>query len=287
MTAPLEAPRSADDLYLARAAERFGVPVTRPIMTGDVFGNVQIPGVGDHDGDDQRLAIVVSHPCSMRQGAKVNDHVHMLRVLKHAPIPLEAWPKKYYRLMPLPDLTVIVDPEDVSADDPEAELAVRTSEGAHAAIFDLRGRVETSQLALESRIACLTEQGVAYLHQRMTHYDTRHAPEVEKLITTCTGIFAEIELWEQWNERLIPSSALSDPSELERELVRVGEQFDAILSQKRAIPGKKNGWYTLRTDLNQPKTHFAARREIHRILEDQSVATRQINEFDDASTGAV
>jgi hypothetical protein len=268
MTSPLEEPRSADDLYLARSPDLGGVSVLRPIMTGDIFRGVDIPGVGPEEGDSERLALVVSHPCSMRLGAKLKDHVHSVRVVKCAPIKLNEWPKRFYDRMPLPDLTVIVDPDDISSDDPAAEIALRTQEGAHAALFDLRGRVESSQLALDQRIACLTEQGVAFLYQRMSHWDTRYAPQVEELMAACNPVFAEIDLWEEWNERLVNPVSRSDMLNLKTELEKVAEIFDAELSKKRRIPEKKDAWYVLRDDLATPKRLHAARREILKLLDE-------------------
>lgn len=269
MTGPLEEPRSADDLYLARSADVDGVSVCRPIMTGDVFASVDIPGVEEQDGADERLAIVVSHACSMRNGPRLKDHVQVVRVVKCEPMKLEAWPKSFYDRMPLPDLTVVIDPDDVSSDDPEAEIEVRTEEGAHAALFELRGRVESTRLQLDQRVACLTDQGVAFLHQRMSHNETRYAPDVGALVTACTPVFAEIELWEQWNERLVDPATLSDPVRLQAELDRVGEIFDAELSKKRPT-GKKNGWYKLREDLSIQKRHYQARREILKLLDEHA-----------------
>jgi hypothetical protein len=268
MTAPLEEPRSADELYLARSADLDGVPVLRPIMAGDVFRGVDIPGVGPQEGDSERLALVVSHPCSMRTGAKLKDHVHAVRAVKCEPIKLNEWPKRFYDRMPLPDLTIIVDPDDISSDDPAAELELRTQEGAHAALFDLRGRVKSDQLRLDQRIACLTDLGVAFLHQRMSHFDTRYAPQVEELIAVCNPAFAEIELWEQWNERLVDPTALSDMMSLLSELEKVAEIFDAELSKRRRIPDKRDAWYVLRDDLSTPKRYHAARREILKLLDE-------------------
>ncbi|MFI6537372.1 hypothetical protein ACIBHY_33315 [Nonomuraea sp. NPDC050547] len=275
MADPLEAPRSADDLYLSRSADRDGVPVHRPIVTGDVFADVEIPGVERVPGDDQQLAMIVSHPCSMRQGARLNDHVQVIRVVRREPIRLEEWPKRYYDLMPLPDLTVIVDPDDIMSVDPEAELAVRSAEGAHAGFFELRGRVESPQLKVQSRIACLSEHGVGLLHQRMTHHDTRHSPRVEQLVQTCAAVFAEIELWELWNERLIPGDVLGCSDKLADELDRVAVMFDEALSAKRPIVNKKNGFYTLRGDLGIKKEEAKARRAIHRILEEISKGSKK------------
>jgi hypothetical protein len=269
-SAPLEGPRSADELYLARAADGYGVPLLRPVMTGDVFREIVIPGVDSTTGDEGGLAIIVSHPCSMRRGAILDTHVQMIRVLKCEPIHIEAWPKLYYDRVPLPDLTVVIDPDDVTSDDPEAEIAVRTQEGAHAGFLNLRGRVPSDELHLHRRIACMTEQGVAFLHQRMAHNDTRYAPEIENLIAVCAPVFAEIELLEQWNEHLIDPDVLNDVDKLDAELTRIAGEFDAELSAKRVISNKKNGYYTLRADLSLTKRHAAARREILKLLNARS-----------------
>lgn len=278
MTDTLEAPRSADDLYLARAAEPQGVSRLRPVMTGDIFEGIEIPGVEDMVGDDRKLALVVSHPCSMRQGPVLKERIQAVRVVNCDPINLSAWPKTYYDRLPLPDLTVIVDPDDVSTEDPEADLAARIDEGAHAALLDCRGRVASSELDLDRRIACMTEQGVAFLHQRMSHNDTRHAPRTELLISTCSAVFAEIELWEEWNERLIdPSVAEADTDMLAKALDRVGRLFDEELSQKRRVPDQKSSAYTLRGDLNLPKRQASARRAIYKLLAEHSKSLSRVS----------
>src|SRR5581483_4879960 len=258
MNTPLDAPRSSDDLYLARAADTGDVSVLRPIMTGDVFRAIDIPGVECVEGDEERFGMVVSHPCSMREGSTLKSGVQVIRVVKCDPIGLDEWPKRYYDRMPLPDLTVIADPDDVSADDPEAEVQVRTQEGAHAALLDFRGRVPSTRLDLSQRVACLTDEGVSFLHQRMSHFETRYAPEIDKLMDACRAVFAEIELWENWNETLVDRSRIGGSKKLQAELDRVGEIFDRTLSEKRPIPNKKNGWYTLRDDLKLTRKHAGA-----------------------------
>jgi hypothetical protein len=50
----LDRPASADELYLARGDE---VEPYRPVLTGDVFSGVSIPGVPHDD-----LGMVISHP---------------------------------------------------------------------------------------------------------------------------------------------------------------------------------------------------------------------------------
>lgn len=58
--ARLEAPAREDDLYHSRGEE---VLPTRPLLTGDVLADVEIPGLDDGRG----LAIVLTHPCSDRR----------------------------------------------------------------------------------------------------------------------------------------------------------------------------------------------------------------------------
>ncbi len=60
-TDELQAPGSEEELCIAAIAE--DVEPRRPVMTGDVFDDVSIPGLDDGTG----LAIVLTHPCSMRQ----------------------------------------------------------------------------------------------------------------------------------------------------------------------------------------------------------------------------
>ena len=55
----LECPDAAEHLYLAASPDE--VPIARPVMTGDVFTDIAVPGL-----DGTGLAIVLTHPCSMR-----------------------------------------------------------------------------------------------------------------------------------------------------------------------------------------------------------------------------
>lgn len=265
MVSVLEAPRSPDELYLARADE---VSALRPVMTGDIFSGVSIPGVEDIEGDTERLAIILSHPCSMRAGAELSHALQVARVVQRDPIDLSAWSKSHFNLMPLPDLTASVDPDAFAAgDDGTAEFEVRRAETFHAVMLDYRGRVRTDELALERRIACLTEEGVALLHQRMSHNDTRYAPATDLLVTACAPVFAEAELLETWNERLVPAEALADPERLLQELDVVAKLFEEELAMSRPIPNKPTGRYCLRDDLKSTKKVHNARRQILALLQ--------------------
>lgn len=249
MTAPLDGPRAASELYVARGDE---VSVCRPIMTGDVFAGIDIPGVEEVPGDNEKLAMVVAHPCSMRQGPVLKPRLGMIRVVEHKPIALTEWPKRHIHLLPLPDLA-----GGGASDEAEEDLAA--VETHHAAIFELRGRVEAKQLDLSNRQACLSEEGVAYLHQRMGHSDTRYSASKKELMTACSPVFAEIELHEEWIDALIDPSAFDDPARLAAELERLAGDFDSELSVARDY-GKTRS--SLRDDLSDPTKRPGARRQV-------------------------
>lgn len=145
MAVELDSPGSAEDLYLDRGAP---VEPWRPIMTGDVFAGVQIPGCDEHE-----LVMILAHPCSLRRGVKLVDRVQALPVVPHPDISLDAW-KGHYRVLPLPELK---------------------GEGtdAYAARLSEFGMVASSELELDKRLSCLAELGIVLLQQRFFHNQSR------------------------------------------------------------------------------------------------------------------
>src|SRR4051794_8606280 len=94
----LEAPETASSLYLARAA---AANVDRPLIHGDVFAHIEIPGVDDGAG----IAAIITHPCSMRRdGVQLVERLLVARVVICNPIPLDRWSGGNYKVMPLPEL---------------------------------------------------------------------------------------------------------------------------------------------------------------------------------------
>ena len=63
----LDAPDDPEELY----RDRVQVPVTVPLMQGDVFAGVVVPGFSS----EPILAEVIMHPCSMRDGATLRDRI--------------------------------------------------------------------------------------------------------------------------------------------------------------------------------------------------------------------
>lgn len=170
--ARLEAPAREDDLYHSRGEE---VLPTRPLLTGDVLADVEIPGLDDGRG----LAIVLTHPCSMRSdGVHLQDRIFVARVVEHAIVPASQW-NGHYPKMPLQGLI----------------------DGAsYAALFDSAGLVRSELFVEIERVACLSEFGVNLLQQRLIFHLTRFVAPTFKLHESCVGVFREIELHEEWAE---------------------------------------------------------------------------------------
>jgi hypothetical protein len=139
-------------------------------MTGDVIVGLAIPGVAD-----DATGLLVTHPCSMRSdGVTMVPKLHVALVESCEPI---AWASCPRDRMPIPELAT--DRFDV----------VR---------LDLVGMVETDQLDLNARAACLSERGVNLLQQRLVWYFTRFVAPTESLNQIFVPVFEEVDLHEEW-----------------------------------------------------------------------------------------
>ncbi|MXV99361.1 MAG: hypothetical protein F4126_03945 [Acidimicrobiaceae bacterium] len=171
----LECPDAAEHLYLAASQDE--VPIARPLMTGDVFSQIAVPGL-----DGTGLAIVLTHPCSMRvDGVRLASRLLMARVVPTSPIPLPAWRNGHFKVTPLPGL-------------------LRTH---HSARFDEIGLVETGSLAERTRVACMTPHGVHLLQQRFIWYLTRFLAPTHRLAEVTEAVFEEADLQEEWVEQSV------------------------------------------------------------------------------------
>lgn len=225
--AGLDVPADADELYLARGTE---VEPYRPILTGDVFREVVIPGASDAPG----AAIVLAHPCSMRQGAHVRSHVQMAAVQAGAPMGFPQWDGNY-GVMPLPDLLAPSDP-------------------TQRAVFEMTGRVPSAELTTDRRVACLSTVGLLLLVQRLAHYWTRLVIDLDTLLESVGHVLEEADLLEEWlRARWDPAA---EPGEL---ITRSEAEFDEVMRQE--IAGT-----TVRLALRDPKLRAAVRRTVNAEL---------------------
>jgi hypothetical protein len=225
----LDVPPSSGELYLARGTE---VEPYRPVMTGDVFSDVAIPGVDGPPGP----AMVLAHPCSMREGAHLRSHLQMAALRDGGPIALEQW-TGHFGVMPLPEL---LTPGDYR----------------QRAVFELAGRVPSELLTFDRRIACLSTPGILLLLQRLTFNMTRLAIDQPTLLQSIDYVLEEADLLEEWMR-----ARLADvPAPHSRENIESNEtSFDDLM--KRVVEGT-----TLRVGLRDPRLRAGIRRAVRSAL---------------------
>lgn len=169
MTDELEAPHSAEELYLARGEE---VSEARPLLTGDVLEGVHIPGL-----EGSGHALILEHPCSMRRGPDLVPRILVAHVEVSQPLPLHRWTTGHFRQMPLPELPGL----------PSA-----------AARFDEIGGVSSRDLPAARRTASLSRRGINLLQQRFIWHLTRFVVPTHLLDLAASGVFEEVDLAEEW-----------------------------------------------------------------------------------------
>lgn len=210
----LEAPGSAEDLYLASTPDE--VQPARPILTGDVFDAIEIPGTSSVG-----LAIVLTHPCSMRRdGVHLAERLLMARVKEAPEIPLHMWPTGHFKVMPLPGLV----------------------EGHYVASFDEIGLVASEVLSHDARVACLTPFGINLLQQRFVWHLTRFLAPTHRLGEASDAVFEEADLCEEWvaaasESGVPPEEAASSFHEWIRESDASGASRQTLLTEPQRRAG--------------------------------------------------
>ena len=173
----LECPDAAEQLYLASSPDE--VPIAQPLMTGDVFDDIAVPGL-----EGTGLAIILTHPCSMRvDGVNLARRLLVARVVASDPIPLRKWSKEHFKVMPLPGLLGI----------------------HHSARFDEIGLIESSLTSPDSRKACMAPYGVHLLQQRFIWHLTRFLAPTHRLAEATEAVFEEADLQQEWIEASVDS----------------------------------------------------------------------------------
>lgn len=186
-----------DDLYLARGAQ---VNPSRPLFTGDVFRNVEIPGVQPTGG----MALVVAHPCSFRVGGgQLADRLLAARVEPIAKQGAIAWRSRFFDRMPLTGLD---------------------GDGYWAGHLDMIGRPLTADLSEAERIACLSEFGVNMLQQRLTCHLTRAEIPTATFNEAFSHTFEEADLLEDFTDTLVAAGWIKTMAATEFEsFLRAGD----------------------------------------------------------------
>lgn len=162
----LETPSDVDGevnwagIWLSRYTKGRAVALQhRPIMTGDVFFDVPVHGVGEVMNLD---VVILQHPCAMRNGPKLISQL-LVAVVETFQDPVKdnlrhrsQW-ERNYTLMPLPMMN----------DGPESD------DENLAGFFVEPVLVRAADLDKAKRRACMTPEGVALLLQRWVHHNSR------------------------------------------------------------------------------------------------------------------
>lgn len=171
--------------------ERTDVSRARPLLQGDVFDNVVLPGF-----DAQPMKVqIVAHPCSMRTGANLTPRITVAPVEPHGPIRGSGWDGNP-RLMPLAELT----------------------EGDHFAtkFVDITA-CPVELLTRDRRIATLSHQGIYVLQQRLIKNYTRVEMALELLRHESAPVLTESELLWDWLEQVLTDAEIGDDEALDAE----------------------------------------------------------------------
>jgi hypothetical protein len=223
-------------MYLARGDE---VDSYRPICQGDVFCDVEIPGVGERSE-----AMVLSHPCAMRAGPRLRAKVTVVPVLEHSSVALEDWRTGQFRVMPLPHL------------EPDGDRA-------RAAKLEEPMTISSELLELECRSAILSDGGIVLLQQRYIHNHSRAVIPLEHLHAASAAVLDEVELQESWNVALV-KPAVDAGGDLTTLLEQEASAFDDLM---RSSP--EDG-PSLRERLKRPAARASVRRAVHAAIAERS-----------------
>jgi hypothetical protein len=153
----------------------------------------------------------------MRQGPALEDRAQAAPILPISGIRRSEWSPNHYDVMPLPKLAAVAKRNGIDID-----------HRAWAADLRLCGPIETARLDVRQRVACLSEQGVLLLLQRLVHTDTRWAAKYDTLRRVFLPKLEETELLESWNEDLV-RPRVDDGADLEAELTKEAREFDELL----------------------------------------------------------
>lgn len=174
-------------------------------MQGDVFEGVRLAGF-----QELSLAIVISHPCSMRTThGRLKERLLMARVQEGRPVPIP-W-HGHFGIMPLPELM--------------------ENERPYYADFEELGTVASDDLRVTRRIAVLDDLGCSLLQQRFTNSVARYVVEAAAFFEQSAPQLAEAEILEDWLEAALP--AMSDHQEWRDRYNDEVRECDAYLNEHR------------------------------------------------------
>lgn len=215
--------------------ERADVSRARPLLQGDVFDDVVLPGFSEEPTKVQ----IVAHPCAMRTGATLTPRITVAPVESHQKVTGKGW-QGNPRVMPLADLV----------------------EGAHFATKFVDVTACPSELLTrDRRIATLSHQGIFVLQQRLIKHYTRVEMALEVLRSESAPVLTEAELLWDWLERVLTDPEIGDDRVLDAE---------AGVFEEWMRDGSPSRQERLRTEIH----HTDVRREAQRAAGERAQARR-------------
>jgi hypothetical protein len=212
--------------------ERGDVSRARPLLQGDVFDGIVLPGFGDQPMKVQ----IINHPCAMRTGANLAPRITVAPVEPYPRVTGQRGWDGNLRVMPLPELT------------DEKHFATKLVD-VTAAPAELLTRAR--------RIATLSHQGIYVLQQRLIKHYTRVDMPLELLRRESASVLAEGELQWDWVEEVLTEAEQADESAIEAE----AKVFDVWMGEGDPSPRE-----LLRNEIH----HADVRRQAQRTARDRS-----------------
>jgi len=235
---PLEAPQDPGELYEYLGAP---VPLSRPLSQGDILQGVTLAG-----GTELDLVMIMSHPCSMRRGSQLQPELVIAEIRNFQPLAQRKWPDGYYDHLPLPGLHPLV----------------RSTSGA--ASFRHLHTIDSKELALDKRVAVLSDYGQIVLLQRWIHQLSRVTVHKQELTEQLRPVQTEISLQERWCAAAVRFRAAGQTSTDQVTTADTEQELgDADAKQFQQFLGLASDPQSLRRRLAASETnHVQARHEI-------------------------
>lgn len=171
--------------------ERGDVSWARPLLQGDVFDGIFLPGFSAGPMKVQ----IVTHPCAMRKGTELTSRITVAPVELHQEVTGMGW-NGNLRVMPLAGLV----------------------DGKHFATKFVDVTAAPVQLLThERRIATLSHQGIYILQQRLIKHYTRVEMPLELLRRESAAVLTEAVLQWEWLDVVLTDAELTDEPAIEAE----------------------------------------------------------------------
>ncbi|WP_284756390.1 hypothetical protein [Curtobacterium sp. ME-Dv--P-122a] len=166
----------------------------RPLLQGDIFTEVELPGFPE----GPMMIQVINHPCAMRKGPNLLPRITVAPV--RPGVSITNW-EGHLRVMPLPEL--------------------RDSKNYATEFVDVTS-VSAGALTVDKRIASLSGRGIYVLQQRLIKHYTRLEVDLGTLHQQSAHTLVEAELQQDWLESVLADSDQGDLAAIEAEI----RQFD-------------------------------------------------------------